>query len=119
MSGCFFFSSRRRHTRCALVTGVQTCSLPILVEDLQTSPELQARGDRLAAELLEQPELRAWVAELWTEAKTTLRTQADDPGSPLRAQIDDAVTAAGRRMRAEPALGAEGGREGKGRVGKE
>src|SRR3546814_12833396 len=26
-----FFSSRRRHTRCALVTGVQTCALPITV----------------------------------------------------------------------------------------
>src|SRR3546814_17651475 len=26
---CFFVSSRRRHTRCALVTGVQTCALPI------------------------------------------------------------------------------------------
>src|SRR3546814_4466701 len=29
LSICFFFSSRRRHTRCALVTGVQTCALPI------------------------------------------------------------------------------------------
>src|SRR3546814_4190213 len=28
----FFFSSRRRHTRCALVTGVQTCALPISVK---------------------------------------------------------------------------------------
>src|SRR3546814_9668965 len=28
----FFFSSRRRHTRCALVTGVQTCALPIYCE---------------------------------------------------------------------------------------
>src|SRR3546814_873440 len=28
-SSTFFFSSRRRHTRCALVTGVQTCALPI------------------------------------------------------------------------------------------
>src|SRR3546814_8362905 len=27
----FFFSSRRRHTRCALVTGVQTCALLIFV----------------------------------------------------------------------------------------
>src|SRR3546814_2208160 len=27
----FLFSSRRRHTRCALVTGVQTCALPISV----------------------------------------------------------------------------------------
>src|SRR3546814_4908495 len=31
---CFFFcSSRRRHTRCALVTGVQTCALPICLSD--------------------------------------------------------------------------------------
>src|SRR3546814_4615235 len=29
ISCVFFFSSRRRHTRCALVTGVQTCALPI------------------------------------------------------------------------------------------
>src|SRR3546814_6240067 len=28
---CFCFSSRRRHTRCALVTGVQTCALPIYI----------------------------------------------------------------------------------------
>src|SRR3546814_986102 len=26
---CFFFASRRRHTSCTLVTGVQTCALPI------------------------------------------------------------------------------------------
>src|SRR3546814_9419273 len=30
LRGCFFFSSRRRHTIGALVTGVQTCALPIL-----------------------------------------------------------------------------------------
>src|SRR3546814_12849680 len=28
--GCFFFSSRRRHTSCELVTGVQTCALPVV-----------------------------------------------------------------------------------------
>src|SRR3546814_8591850 len=28
----FFFTSRRRHTRCALVTGVQTCALPISLD---------------------------------------------------------------------------------------
>src|SRR3546814_5571427 len=36
-----FFSSRRRHTRCALVTGVQTCALPIF--------ELDERAGELAA----------------------------------------------------------------------
>src|SRR3546814_4438386 len=30
----FFFSSRRRHTSCALVTGVQTCALPIAPEQI-------------------------------------------------------------------------------------
>src|SRR3546814_1006186 len=29
----FFFASRRRQTRCALVTGVQTCALPICQND--------------------------------------------------------------------------------------
>src|SRR3546814_10275165 len=29
LGSTFFFSRRRRHTRCALVTGVQTCALPI------------------------------------------------------------------------------------------
>src|SRR3546814_4707950 len=33
----FFFSSRRRHTRCALVTGVQTCALPIYATDVSLS----------------------------------------------------------------------------------
>src|SRR3546814_5504781 len=32
----FFFSSRRRHTRCALVTGVQTCALPICYDQIMT-----------------------------------------------------------------------------------
>src|SRR3546814_3909220 len=30
-----FFSSRRRHTRCALVTGVQTCALPIYLTQIR------------------------------------------------------------------------------------
>src|SRR3546814_9432478 len=39
----FFFSSRRRHTRCALVTGVQTCALPIYVKLHETTvPETRA-----------------------------------------------------------------------------
>src|SRR3546814_9853316 len=33
----FFFSSRRRHTRCALVTGVQTCALPIFLSSIMNN----------------------------------------------------------------------------------
>src|SRR3546814_7345404 len=43
----FFFSSRRRHTRCALVTGVQTCALPIWFEMI---PMLYARMKRIVNE---------------------------------------------------------------------
>src|SRR3546814_3821114 len=49
----FFFSSRRRHTRCALVTGVQTCALPILGAktrelDQKTSGEVERWRGRWA-----------------------------------------------------------------------
>src|SRR3546814_7951348 len=38
----FVFSSRRRHTRCALVTGVQTCALPIFPNALLEAIQLGA-----------------------------------------------------------------------------
>src|SRR3546814_1963221 len=41
---CFFFSSRRRHTRCALVTGVQTCALPIYAAGLSASDVCRKYG---------------------------------------------------------------------------
>src|SRR3546814_16497204 len=40
----FFLSSRRRHTRCALVTGVQTCALPIFAADDDGLLEFAAVG---------------------------------------------------------------------------
>src|SRR3546814_2942240 len=45
----FFLSSRRRHTRCALVTGVQTCALPIYLLALDgrgLDPSLNHDGRR-------------------------------------------------------------------------
>src|SRR3546814_18308483 len=56
----FFFSSRRRHTRCALVTGVQTCALPIFrrrkrcpdrAGRLERRPPFPRQYDGLPAEL--------------------------------------------------------------------
>src|SRR3546814_5226233 len=50
---CFFFSSRRRHTRCALVTGVQTCALPIsCIAEIAFHVERElARIDRFEARI--------------------------------------------------------------------
>src|SRR3546814_15694913 len=44
----FFFSSRRRHTRCALVTGVQTCALPIFELGGRDTAMLTAEHSRQA-----------------------------------------------------------------------
>src|SRR3546814_9210974 len=48
----FFFSSRRRHTRCALVTGVQTCALPISLtgSELRQNAQFADQLGRIAAQ---------------------------------------------------------------------
>src|SRR3546814_19686808 len=69
----FFVSSRRRHTRCALVTGVQTCALPIctlrttmpnaatsLLHGLRRSTALLAAGLLLAGPAFAQDYAFAW-----------------------------------------------------------
>src|SRR3546814_4437898 len=50
----FFFSSRRRHTRCALVTGVQACALPISA----------LPSDHLAVNRIVDGEGRSWLGRL-------------------------------------------------------
>ncbi|MEO7570935.1 MAG: DUF445 domain-containing protein [Acidimicrobiales bacterium] len=77
------------------------------VEDLQTSPDLKAKGEQLTRDLLERPELRAWVASVWTDAKVQLREQASDPGSALHRQVAEALVSGGQRLLAEPALAAK------------
>src|SRR3546814_9887082 len=42
-----FFASRRRHTRCALVTGVQTCALPIWTARILAVLELRSNTMRM------------------------------------------------------------------------
>src|SRR3546814_8453564 len=50
---CFFFSSRRRHTRCALVTGVQTCALPICSDP--PIPKITHHGTHAHGQSVEYP----------------------------------------------------------------
>src|SRR3546814_524463 len=70
----FFFSSRRRHTRCALVTGVQTCALPIYWrEEGQVRDDLLSRiarpVDQLDPELLQSGLDRLFPASGWQEQR--------------------------------------------------
>jgi uncharacterized membrane-anchored protein YjiN (DUF445 family) len=78
-----------------------------LIDRLEESPELEARGNELKRELLEHPELRRWTASLWTDTKARLRAQADDPSSELRRRLAEAVCATGRRLQDDPGLTAK------------
>src|SRR3546814_1139165 len=85
---CVFFSSRRRHTRCALVTGVQTCALPIFIRsedepkpvlmkrfklsEEQTDYILETRLRQLAR--LEEMKIRGEQAELAAERDKLIAT---------------------------------------------
>jgi uncharacterized membrane-anchored protein YjiN (DUF445 family) len=77
-----------------------------LAQDLQTSPALLDRGEQLKRELLDQPELRRWVARVWGDVKAGLRDQAGDPDSELRRRLAGAIVGLGRRLRDDPALAA-------------
>lgn len=78
--------------------------LVVLVDQLKTSPEFEARARELQRELLEHPALRAWTSSIWGDIKATLVRQSADPGSELRLRIERWASDAGQRLSADPAL---------------
>src|SRR3546814_18002751 len=82
-----FFSSRRRHTRCALVTGVQTCALPIW-EDLtqQMRPPARQHAERrlVATDFVDGDE----VDRLGGIELVDLETSIDDGHVPVE-EVDE------------------------------
>src|SRR3546814_17005069 len=88
----FFFSSRRRHTRCALVTGVQTCALPILLSLLRQAADL---------ELQSKPVQKAIRDTIQRQHGDLLRQQAIlEPQSPDRTSLGTDLEQALARYRA-------------------
>jgi uncharacterized membrane-anchored protein YjiN (DUF445 family) len=71
---------------------------------LRTDPTLIARGEVIKGELLEHPEVRAWLSSLWASTKESLLTVADDPDSELRRRVDAAIVRAGRSLEEDGAL---------------
>src|SRR3546814_5814849 len=61
----FFLSSRRRHTRCALVTGVQTCALPICW--LFRNRRRSTSADSISSE----QSCRYWASSFWCGPSST------------------------------------------------
>src|SRR3546814_1967655 len=72
----FFFSSRRRHTRCALVTGVQTCALPICRPYLEGALE---RGFLAAPNRTDLEFSLMWANHDWVDLYPSTKPDAPDP----------------------------------------
>src|SRR3546814_16978709 len=82
----FFFSSRRRHTRCALVTGVQTCALPILdhLDDRRDAAPLGPEPLRQRAMIFDLRRGVRAIAHLVLEAHDAEPRVARAVGQPAR-----------------------------------
>src|SRR3546814_6283064 len=70
----FFFSSRRRHTRCALVTGVQTCALPIFGSADVNAYLREAMGEDFSAK-----DFRTWAGTVAAARALVTLPQCDNP----------------------------------------
>ncbi len=89
--------------------------LRVLVDDrvrelavaLRESPELGARGEVLKGEILEHPEVRAWLESVWVHVKEGMIAAAEDPDSELRQRLESAIVSAGRRLASDPVLQAK------------
>jgi uncharacterized membrane-anchored protein YjiN (DUF445 family) len=73
-------------------------------ERLQHDPALLAKGEELKRELLEHPEVRAWLESLWLSLKAGMVAAADDPRSELRVRLLAGLQHLGARLASEPEL---------------
>jgi uncharacterized membrane-anchored protein YjiN (DUF445 family) len=73
-------------------------------ERLRHDPVLLAKGEELKAELLEHPEVRAWLESLWLGLKESMVTAASDPTSELRIRMTAGLQKIGQRLLTETEL---------------
>jgi uncharacterized membrane-anchored protein YjiN (DUF445 family) len=78
-----------------------------LVERLRSSPEMEARGEELKAQLLAHPALGTWTATLWHDLKAALVTASADPDSELRARLEAGIVRLGETLQRDPDLQAK------------
>src|SRR3546814_2279776 len=84
----FFFSSRRRHTRCALVTGVQTCALPI--SPIWTTQLRRASGTLQVAIVSQSGALASQLEQFAYQQRVGL-THMISTGNEADVQVADAI----------------------------
>ncbi|HWJ69689.1 MAG TPA: DUF445 domain-containing protein [Sphingobium sp.] len=78
--------------------------LAALAFDLQNSPEMQARVERVRDEMLANPAIQHWLDGLWQAARAGLLRAARDPDAMLAGRLGDATRQIGEMLRDDPAL---------------
>src|SRR3546814_17509465 len=91
----FFVSSRRRHTRCALVTGVQTCALPI--SGVLVLSTFAGAARELGGALLVNPYDLDGVAAAIAQAITMPLAERRERWQPMMARLHEYDITAWRR----------------------
>src|SRR3546814_4247953 len=106
----FFVSSIRRHTRCALVTGVQTCALPICWDYVFTTGGIGPTHDDITAESI----AKAFGVPLIRHPEAEARLRAYYPADKINdARLRMANTPAGATLLDNPVSRSEERRVGK------
>jgi uncharacterized membrane-anchored protein YjiN (DUF445 family) len=72
--------------------------------DMQTDPSMIAKGERWKAELLDRPEVAAWVGGAWHDVRAAIEADLADRESDLRRRLDDAIRRAGARLASDAML---------------
>ncbi|MEJ7723676.1 MAG: DUF445 domain-containing protein [Ilumatobacteraceae bacterium] len=72
--------------------------LAIFVVRLAEDPELARKAEQLKAELLEHPEVRAWIGSLWAEMRDGITRLAAEPHGELRQRISASLERIGARL---------------------
>jgi uncharacterized membrane-anchored protein YjiN (DUF445 family) len=82
-------------------------SVMSLADDLLHSPDQRARVNAAKNRILEQPELRAWIASLWRGASERLLADLDQPSSRARETLQNAIRLTGEALARDPAMQAQ------------
>ncbi|MFA5962437.1 MAG: DUF445 domain-containing protein [Sphingomonas sp.] len=79
--------------------------LSALAHDLQHDPEMQARVERVKAEIIDNPAMQRWLDGVWEQARAAMLRMARDPDAALAGQFGEALNQLGETLQKDALLG--------------
>ncbi|MEG3146551.1 DUF445 domain-containing protein [Sphingomonas sp. RT2P30] len=79
--------------------------LSTLAHDLQYDPVMQARVERVKAEIIDNPAMQRWLDGVWEQARAAMLRMARDPDAALAGQFGEALNQLGETLQKDPLLG--------------